>query len=375
MLLDKLESGIVALETENGHVYVQPSAWQRFYLVWTFRHFNSLPIQTLNSRQRKLIQRLPRCNSQGFLGQPDRTQLIGTVEGAALPSFTSASRTEIRANVEPASPVLEKIEAANRIPEIRSAPGFDFGIVRASLAVALITGFLYAMSAFAPWRRFRHVESAIADTAQSQVLTAETAIQNQATSGKIEPQVETPVPLSVEADFQPINHSAGIAHSPFAPVVAVSAEPTQPRAFINPPADSKIVAAAKISRMPIGADSNRGSTTAAGIREGTSQEGPVRIQFSGPPIRIIYPDYPETSTRGKVTLRALIGGDGKVHEVTTLSGNKLLSAAAARAIRQWRYTPVLKDGEPVEAETSISVLFVSADVISISFPKVAPLPE
>ncbi|MFI5073152.1 MAG: energy transducer TonB [Terriglobales bacterium] len=47
----------------------------------------------------------------------------------------------------------------------------------------------------------------------------------------------------------------------------------------------------------------------------------------------------------------------------------MLSAAAARAIRQWRYNPFLKDGQRVEAETNVGVLFVAADVISISFPQ------
>jgi outer membrane biosynthesis protein TonB len=60
-----------------------------------------------------------------------------------------------------------------------------------------------------------------------------------------------------------------------------------------------------------------------------------------------------------------------VREVRILSGNKVLSAAAARAIRQWRYDPFFKDGQRVEAETNVGVLFVAADVISISFPQSA----
>jgi hypothetical protein len=46
----------------------------------------------------------------------------------------------------------------------------------------------------------------------------------------------------------------------------------------------------------------------------------------------------------------------------------MLSAAAKRAVRQWRYAPIYKDGQPVEAETNIAMLFVADDVISISFP-------
>jgi TonB family protein len=93
-----------------------------------------------------------------------------------------------------------------------------------------------------------------------------------------------------------------------------------------------------------------------------------RLQFSGPPSHLIYPSYPETNVRGKVTLKAVIGADGRVRGIAILSGNKMLSAAAKRAVRQWRYAPIYKDGQPVEAETNIAMLFVADDVISISFP-------
>ena len=109
----------------------------------------------------------------------------------------------------------------------------------------------------------------------------------------------------------------------------------------------------------------------ASIQEGKVEEEASRIQFSGPPRKLIYPEYPDTKIRGKVSLSAVIGADGKVREVKILSGNKILSAAAARAIRQWRYEPFLKDGQRVEAETNVGVLFVSEDVISLSFPQPA----
>ncbi len=95
MLLDKLESGIVALETECGPVYVQPSGWERLYLLWTFRHFNSLPLKTLNSRQRKLVERLPRCSVRSPRIGLDRMRVIGTVEGAKAPSFSVTLSSEI----------------------------------------------------------------------------------------------------------------------------------------------------------------------------------------------------------------------------------------------------------------------------------------
>lgn len=40
-----------------------------------------------------------------------------------------------------------------------------------------------------------------------------------------------------------------------------------------------------------------------------------------------------------------------------LSGHPLLVQAALDAVRQWRYRPTMLDGEPVEVETTITVVF------------------
>ena len=44
-------------------------------------------------------------------------------------------------------------------------------------------------------------------------------------------------------------------------------------------------------------------------------------------------------------------------ELTYVSGPPLLVKAAMDAVRQWRYRPTMLDGEPVEVETTIQVVF------------------
>jgi protein TonB len=40
-----------------------------------------------------------------------------------------------------------------------------------------------------------------------------------------------------------------------------------------------------------------------------------------------------------------------------VSGHPLLVPAAIEAVREWRYRPYLLNGEPVEVETTITVVF------------------
>jgi protein TonB len=96
------------------------------------------------------------------------------------------------------------------------------------------------------------------------------------------------------------------------------------------------------------------------------------IQASRPPLRCVYPVYPDVRARGVVSLTAILGSDGAVRNVRVVSGNRALAAAAVRAVRQWRYRPYLKDGQPVATETNIVISFFSDDAISMSFPPGIP---
>ena len=62
----------------------------------------------------------------------------------------------------------------------------------------------------------------------------------------------------------------------------------------------------------------------------------------------------------------MIGADGSVKEVTVLSGSPGLAKAGVRAVRQWRYSPYLVQGSPVEVETQIKMSFFGPDAVSIT---------
>jgi TonB family protein len=96
------------------------------------------------------------------------------------------------------------------------------------------------------------------------------------------------------------------------------------------------------------------------------------IEASRPPLRFVYPVYPDVRARGVVALTARVDSDGTVRTVRVVSGNRALAAAAVRAVRQWRYRPYFKDGQPVATETNIVISFTSDDAISMNFPSQHP---
>jgi TonB family protein len=69
------------------------------------------------------------------------------------------------------------------------------------------------------------------------------------------------------------------------------------------------------------------------------------------------PDAKAQGISGTVVLRAIIGTDGAIQELTPIAGNELLQKAALDAVRQWTYKPYLLNGNPVAVDTTITVNF------------------
>jgi peptidyl-prolyl cis-trans isomerase A (cyclophilin A) len=61
---------------------------------------------------------------------------------------------------------------------------------------------------------------------------------------------------------------------------------------------------------------------------------------------------------GTVVLQALIGADGRIVNLSVISGPEALQEAALSAVKNWEYKPFQINGEPVEVGTTINVIFV-----------------
>jgi protein TonB len=61
--------------------------------------------------------------------------------------------------------------------------------------------------------------------------------------------------------------------------------------------------------------------------------------------------------QGTVVLAAFISKQGTIENMRIVSGPAMLQQAALDAVGQWRYRPYMLNGEPVEVETTVNVVF------------------
>jgi protein TonB len=75
----------------------------------------------------------------------------------------------------------------------------------------------------------------------------------------------------------------------------------------------------------------------------------------------VYPRYPEEATRkhigGKAVVRLHLDTQGKMQEANAISGDPILSGALLDAVKQWQFEPTLLDGDPVEVEVDVEMVF------------------
>jgi TonB family protein len=93
---------------------------------------------------------------------------------------------------------------------------------------------------------------------------------------------------------------------------------------------------------------------------------PMRIRIGGNValaqlLQHVNPVYPDDARAkkvpGTVILHVVIDTDGRVMEVQPVSGPTELVEASENAVRQWRYQPTLLNGDPVQIDTLVSVVF------------------
>jgi len=96
------------------------------------------------------------------------------------------------------------------------------------------------------------------------------------------------------------------------------------------------------------------------------EKAPQRIVLGGQVLlgkltHRVEPIYPRIAIQariaGEVRLDAVVGTDGRVHELRVLSGHPMLVQAAVDAVRQWIFQPTLLNGLPVEVNAPVTVTF------------------
>jgi len=78
-------------------------------------------------------------------------------------------------------------------------------------------------------------------------------------------------------------------------------------------------------------------------------------------LKRVEPVYPslarQAHIQGEVRLQAVVSKTGVLQNLRAVSGHPILIQAAMDAVRQWQYKPFLLNGEPIEAEGTVIVVF------------------
>jgi protein TonB len=132
------------------------------------------------------------------------------------------------------------------------------------------------------------------------------------------------------------------------------------------------VAAPAVDAGPLTHDQGAGILSGLSDSIGTAAAPQVRV---APPKRLAIssgvmagnklsgaaPQYPAIAraarVEGTVVLAATIAKSGAIENLHVVSGPPLLTSAAMDAVRTWHYRPYLLNGEPVEVETTVRVVF------------------
>jgi protein TonB len=79
-------------------------------------------------------------------------------------------------------------------------------------------------------------------------------------------------------------------------------------------------------------------------------------------IQRVEPSYPELAKRariqGIVLLQVTVGEAGNVTDIKVIRGHPLLNDGAVAAVRKWKYSPTLLNGEPVPVIATVTVNFI-----------------
>jgi len=363
---------LLELRTAAGAVYVCPSRWQRLRLRWLFRNFHVLPLQVLSRRDQRLIEKLFQSAVVVPASPVAGTTLLGVVENVHPKRPGSAPAKSFRAM--PWTPALLTPDFSQRRKEreiketfgtaksrdVRDVPFRQRGALGALAAacVTVIVASFYGILPLSPLVQktapANHAPTLPAPAQASNNIKPPAAITSahaapSALAATVKPKHQL-APLPTEPAL-PHNELAFLENGIDQPasVTSAKASPIRPRATVT----NTIVEQAPITP----------ASTSVPLLVSELPQG-----------HFVYPVVSEPNLVGELQLKALIGADGLVKQVTVLSGNPKLAEVGMRAVRQWHYAPYQVLGSPVEVETQIKMSFFGEDAVSVGSVATGPPP-
>ena len=160
--------------------------------------------------------------------------------------------------------------------------------------------------------------------------------------------------------------SAHVAKKQIAAAPSVESKPADAPAVaatrtILPPLDVEVVAGDAHKKLHPGSNSTKLEIMNSAAAPSAPAIPAATNAAEREPMADAQPTYPilaqHMNVQGSVVLQALIGTDGVVENLRVLSGPAILASAAQQAVREWRFKPILQNGQAVESKATITVNF------------------
>jgi hypothetical protein len=364
--LDEDGAQFLELRTENGAIYLRPSRWQRIRLQWTFRHFRVLAPEVLSTADKRLIEKL----SQSAVVTPARPlpneAVFGVVEKPRPKPPVSANR------VVTMRPALVATQVSLGKPPARDLPSPDLSAALKSKPPIVTKATDVRDLPFSQWRDVGALGAVglaviLATVYRAPLFSSAVGLWNPRTSTPIEHAANNIKPNPHSPAISPLLVSPAAAWIPYGkpkPWFAPSSAPSEPALATKAPAP--VAPSISASSSPVPALAKVLDTIPGPAPAAPSPASARRFVAELPHGYFAHPVVSDSNSVGELQLKALIGVDGSVKDVTVLSGKPELAAAGMRAVRQWHYSPYQVQGAPVEVETQIKMSFFGPDAVSIA---------
>lgn len=215
----------------------------------------------------------------------------------------------------------------------------------------------------------RDTRSAQPSTPSTASNFSSTLAQNQPRETRPEPAHPVTAPAASNSALKNSPSPAISNPSPQPPTSAVASQTpnpspvaTRPPAHVDtPPAAAKPPAPVEVVKgtVSVSASPFPSIHVPPEMKSQISKQG-ASLQL-GQLISRVEPVYPEDAERqrieGVVKLHVIIDRDGNIQNIDQMTGPPLLVAAAANAVRQWKYKPTSLGGQPVEAGVDVTATF------------------
>ena len=368
---------LLELRTAAGIVYVCPSRWQRIRLQWAFRHFHVLPLQVLSRRDQRLIEKLLQSAVVAPASPVAGTAVLGVVENVHPKPPASAARV---VTMRPQSGPAKPFRPMPWTPALLSP---DFSQRRKEREIKQIFGTAKSRDVGdVPFRQWGAV-GALAAACATVIVASFFGINLVSRTAPVNNARTLPAPAQASNNIKP---AAAITPAHAAPPTLATA--AKPKHQVAPPLTEPALPQNELASLESGIyqpTSVIGAKTLpipslATVPDTIVEQAPITPASTSVPLLVselpqghfAHPVVSEPNLVGELQLKALIGADGLVKQVTVLSGDPKLAEVGMRAVRQWHYAPYQVLGSPVEVETHIKMNFFGEDAVSVASVSTGP---